>query len=698
MFAGASISVLVASLLLSAVETMAVTVVMIVAYLTGIAAAGESILGPDGPSTSFVLLVEGLVAAVAVRALRRTAVRADEALDHEVADERAVIVEADRQRESEAQEWLLHDKVRSTLWLVGDGHLLGRRTSALGSCEESLAALRDLREGRIADDLARSARHTVQKAIDWACSAGLDVSLTGRSFDMGASATADATNMIDAEGDIPAAVCEAIGAATRQALANVRAHAGTGSAHVEVVSGPTAVQVTVRDRGRGFDPTRTSADKQGIRASIVGRMQEVAGSADIESKPGLGTTVTLTWRASPLQAPAAPDGGGGALRLYGVSLLPILAAAGLVYHGLSLYAVLHFASDYAFAWVALAAWAAILGVGIALTAGTSRSRTGPVSGWLGVGVAVAAATVVVLDCHPRGVLGFANWSFADTVWPLAFATAYLPPRRVVLALVAHDAIQTAVIAAKLGKDLPGLLKLSAVLLENAMLQAGLAIAFAILMHTTDVTARAAWKSGLHRARLYAEQLARRSRANRAAKIDAEIYSLLESVSSGALDPDDRDTRRRFQSASATMRRQNVLAEFKADVTELEIIAERSTAADVHVEIGLAENLDGFPAPVREAMVAVMAGALRLARPGKVLIVLHNHADMTLRDWEVAGPDRHRNVHSMTFFFTVLKADAAVLRQEIRRHQIKGTALAFDLDLDDEAASETAQVWLAMAGR
>jgi signal transduction histidine kinase len=55
--------------------------------------------------------------------------------------------------------------------------------------------------------------------------------------------------------------------------------------------------VKITDRGRGFDPTATPSSRRGIRESITGRMLAAGGRAAIASRPGAGTTVTVSWPA-----------------------------------------------------------------------------------------------------------------------------------------------------------------------------------------------------------------------------------------------------------------------------------------------------------------------------------------------------------------------------------------------------------------
>jgi signal transduction histidine kinase len=60
------------------------------------------------------------------------------------------------------------------------------------------------------------------------------------------------------------------------------------------------VEVFVRDRGRGFDPSVLPADRLGVRNSIVDRMQRHGGRASVVSAPGEGTEVRLSMPTSVL--------------------------------------------------------------------------------------------------------------------------------------------------------------------------------------------------------------------------------------------------------------------------------------------------------------------------------------------------------------------------------------------------------------
>jgi hypothetical protein len=96
---------------------------------------------------------------------------------------------------------------------------------------------------------------------------------------------------------VPAAVAEAIAAAASEALENIVGHAGTDLAVIDVTQDANAVRVTVIDHGRGFDPVAVSASGHGfgLREDLAGRMAAVGGTATVQSRPGGGTTVELTW-------------------------------------------------------------------------------------------------------------------------------------------------------------------------------------------------------------------------------------------------------------------------------------------------------------------------------------------------------------------------------------------------------------------
>jgi signal transduction histidine kinase len=85
----------------------------------------------------------------------------------------------------------------------------------------------------------------------------------------------------------------AIVRAAREAMVNAARHSGAATVDVYAEATPAALEVFVRDRGSGFDPGAVAEDRQGVRSSIIGRMERHGGSAEIRSTPGSGTEVRL---------------------------------------------------------------------------------------------------------------------------------------------------------------------------------------------------------------------------------------------------------------------------------------------------------------------------------------------------------------------------------------------------------------------
>jgi len=82
--------------------------------------------------------------------------------------------------------------------------------------------------------------------------------------------------------------------AAREAMVNAAKHSGAEKIDVYAEATGSAVEVFVRDRGRGFEPATVPLDRMGVRGSIVDRMQRHGGEATVRSTPGEGTEVRLS--------------------------------------------------------------------------------------------------------------------------------------------------------------------------------------------------------------------------------------------------------------------------------------------------------------------------------------------------------------------------------------------------------------------
>jgi signal transduction histidine kinase len=86
----------------------------------------------------------------------------------------------------------------------------------------------------------------------------------------------------------------AVVAAAREAMLNAAKFTGGAPVSVYAELSHERIQVFVRDRGPGFDPTAVPQARRGVRESIIGRMRRAGGRAAVNSLPGGGTEVEIT--------------------------------------------------------------------------------------------------------------------------------------------------------------------------------------------------------------------------------------------------------------------------------------------------------------------------------------------------------------------------------------------------------------------
>ncbi|NTV38388.1 MAG: sensor histidine kinase [Demequinaceae bacterium] len=99
---------------------------------------------------------------------------------------------------------------------------------------------------------------------------------------------------------VPAEVVTAIADALAEALRNSVRHAGLDGTdvprRVDIDADERGISVIMRDEGKGFNTKAVASRRLGIRLSILERMGLVpGGSADVQSRPGEGTMVRLSW-------------------------------------------------------------------------------------------------------------------------------------------------------------------------------------------------------------------------------------------------------------------------------------------------------------------------------------------------------------------------------------------------------------------
>jgi signal transduction histidine kinase len=271
--------------------------------------------GAVSRTTTVAMILLAMVAGVHIygrRALSGRAAAADAALAEadRAASEQYVILS--RNIERREHERLLHDTVLNTLTALaraGPGDAAG----VVSRCRRDVALIEaalndpddaDGATGPSRGDMAGRVRAVAAEMHARGLTVHVAIDGGPGSASPGSASPASA---VPAPA-VPASVAAAISNAVREALSNVVAHAGTGEAWVEVsLPAPGRLQVTVRDRGAGFDPADVDRTRLGLRRSIAERMADCGGQASIWSAPGQGTVVSLSWPPSPGLGPARPE-------------------------------------------------------------------------------------------------------------------------------------------------------------------------------------------------------------------------------------------------------------------------------------------------------------------------------------------------------------------------------------------------------
>ena len=117
-----------------------------------------------------------------------------------------------------------------------------------------------------------------------------------------AEATRARSNMavslsIEEDRDLPADVTMTLYRIAQEALNNVIKHAEATRVDIMLLNQPARVALHIRDDGRGFDPQVIPAGHMGI-SIMAERAQKIGGDLQIQSQPGRGAEVSVTWPVS----------------------------------------------------------------------------------------------------------------------------------------------------------------------------------------------------------------------------------------------------------------------------------------------------------------------------------------------------------------------------------------------------------------
>jgi signal transduction histidine kinase len=167
----------------------------------------------------------------------------------------------------------LHDSVLQTLALIQRNAGSPREVARLARGQER--ELRELLYGsrEPAAQLAGALRAAAGEVED-AYAVTVDVVVVGD---------------VELDDDLAAAA-----AAAREAMTNAAKHSEATEVSLYAEVEPEQVSIFVKDRGVGFDVATVADDRQGVRGSIIGRVERHGGTVRIRSQVGTGTEVEIT--------------------------------------------------------------------------------------------------------------------------------------------------------------------------------------------------------------------------------------------------------------------------------------------------------------------------------------------------------------------------------------------------------------------
>jgi len=186
----------------------------------------------------------------------------------------------------------LHDAVNQSLFSAG---LIAEVLPRLWDRDQDLArqSLEDLRRltrGAMAEMRALLAELRPSTLTD--AELGDLLRLLANAFTGRTNIPAEVT--VVGQGALPAEVQVAIYRICQEALNNVAKHAGAARVEIALEHAGTAIELSIRDNGQGFDPGQTASGHYGL-SMMRERAEAVGADLSVRSQPGHGTEVTIRW-------------------------------------------------------------------------------------------------------------------------------------------------------------------------------------------------------------------------------------------------------------------------------------------------------------------------------------------------------------------------------------------------------------------
>lgn len=523
------------------------------------------------------------------RFVRRGARAADRAIERAAELRRAAVIAAARRRDEREYLAALHDTAAATLLMIGNG-VLARNEPWLAE-----QARRDLRELQRSEEAAQGEADLVALLRDVAGNAALHVTWQ----------TPDRL-------PLPAVDAVSLSRGVREALNNVVRHAGTGQAAIRVDHDAEQVTVEIADQGVGFDPAQIGTHRYGVTRSLVQRMIQIGGQARIDSRPGHGTTVTLTCPR------AVPDVSDSDQRVIASSFqrglrwaVVVMSLAILLL--LDLPRLLASREAYAVLWPQFVTWSGLVAVTLVVAVATWRDR--PLGRWRPplLVLVFGLSALATWSMRPEYLLGPAHWSEGDAGWQIVLLM--MDGRVIVFAAVlAAQYLMTfgqAILAGEAALSVAGAVSASWAVLA---FQLSIAMIAAVLRAMATSSAQAL---GVAERVRTAEAVARHLHADRAGRLSVlstTAVPLLAGLASGELDPGDESVRRSCAAEAARMRRLIAEDTGTADSLSHELracieMAERNGVTVSFAERGTRPELSP---PVRRRLIEPAIAALATA--------------------------------------------------------------------------------------
>lgn len=190
----------------------------------------------------------------------------------------------------------LHDAINQSLFSAG---LIAEVLPRLWERDQeearrSLEDLRRLTRGAMAEMRALLAELRPSTLTD--AELGDLLRLLGNAFTGRTNIPAKVT--VVGQGVLPAEVQVAIYRVCQEALNNVAKHAGANMVEIHLKHEDTAIELSIRDDGQGFDPERTTSGHYGL-SMMHERAEGVGAQLSITSRPGHGTEIIIRWAQTP---------------------------------------------------------------------------------------------------------------------------------------------------------------------------------------------------------------------------------------------------------------------------------------------------------------------------------------------------------------------------------------------------------------